>query len=66
MIALANQTGPSKEDLSRWREEYRENVYEKKNKDRRGEYYMEHRRTQREEISERGESLFFNIDNTVF
>merc|ERR1712058_134114 len=54
LMALSNSTGPSKEDLTRWRQEYRENVVEKKMRDRRGDYYMEHRRTQREEISERG------------
>jgi len=54
LLALSNSTGPSKEDLTRWRQEYRENVVEKKMRDRRGDYYMEHRRTQREEISERG------------
>ena len=30
LIALASHTGPSKEDLARWRDEYRENVIEKK------------------------------------
>ena len=57
LLALANSTGPSKEDMDRWRAEYRENVVEKKEgrmKDRRGDYYMEHRRENREEISERG------------
>ena len=55
LLALANSTGPSKEDMDRWRAEYRENVVEKKPmKDRRGDYYMEHRRENREEISERG------------
>ena len=53
-MALANSTGPSKEDLARWRHEYRENVVEKKVADRRGDYYMDHRRNQREEISQRG------------
>jgi len=57
LLALANSTGPSKDDMDRWRSEYRENVVEKKpgrEKDRRGDYYMEHRRENREEISERG------------
>ena len=54
LVALANSTGPSKEDLARWRHEYRENVVEKKVKDRRGDNYMDHRRNQREEISQRG------------
>ena len=54
LVALSESTGPSKEDLGRWREEYRENVVEKKSRDRRGDYYMQHRREQREEISCRG------------
>ena len=55
LLALANSTGPSKEDMDRWRAEYRENVVERRPlKDRRGDYYMEHRRENREEISERG------------
>ena len=61
-MALADSIGPSKEDVSRWREEYRENVVEKKSRDRRGDgrgdrrgdYFMQHRREQREEISCRG------------
>ena len=61
-MALADSVGPSKEELSRWREDYRENVLEKKSRnrrgdgagDRRGDYFMQHRREQREEISCRG------------
>ena len=30
LLKLADSTGPSKEDLARWRDEYRENVVEKK------------------------------------
>ena len=54
LMALADSIGPSKEELSRWREEHRENVVEKKSRDRRGDYFMQHRREQREEISCRG------------
>ena len=62
LLALADSIGPSKEDVTRWREEYRENVGEKKSwerrgdgrGDRRGDYFMQHRREQREEISCRG------------
>merc|ERR1719400_2771214 len=61
-MALADSIGPSKEDVTRWREEYRDNVVEKKSRDRRGDgrgdrrgdYFMQHRREQREEISCRG------------
>jgi len=62
LLALADSIGPSKEDVSRWRDEYRENVVDKKSRDRRGDgrgdrrgdYFMQHRREQREEISCRG------------
>ena len=62
LMALADSIGPSKEDVTRWREEYRDNVVEKKSRerrgdgrgDRRGDYFMQHRREQREEISCRG------------
>ena len=54
LMALSESSAPSKEDLGRWRQDYRENVVEKRSRDRRGDYYMEHRREQREEISCRG------------